>query len=58
MTDAKEPTVQELHHALDQLHMVCECSRPEVYSWYCNDPFAQAARQEAIEVLNRHWEAH
>jgi hypothetical protein len=49
------PTMEELYKALDDLHIVCECATvPEVEEWYRFDPFAQEARQNAIEVLLRY----
>lgn len=47
------PSYGEIHKALDELHVVCECATiPEVETWYRSDPFAKEARQQAIEVLS------
>ena len=49
------PTYAEMHKALDDLHIVCECATmPEVETWYRGDAFAKEARQRAIDVLCRH----
>ena len=49
------PTYAEMHKALDDLHIVCECATmPEVEAWYRGDAFAKEARQQAIDVLCRH----
>ena len=49
------PSYAEIHKALDDLHIVCECATvPEVEAWYRSDTFAKEARQRAIDVLCRH----
>lgn len=43
----------QLHKALDDLHVVCECaSDPVVADWYRTNTFAKEARERAITVLN------
>ncbi len=49
------PTIEELHKALDELHITCECAHPDIRDWYLSDPFAKEARQNAIEILSRYF---
>lgn len=47
------PTYEELRKSLDELHIVCECSREPIFTWYTTDVFATEARRNAIDVLMR-----
>jgi hypothetical protein len=43
--------LRRLYKTLDGLHIVCETSPPEIFSWYINDQFATEARDNALAIL-------
>jgi flagellar biosynthesis/type III secretory pathway protein FliH len=43
--------IDQLHRALDSLHIACETSPPRVSEWYSTGMFSRTARERALEAL-------
>jgi flagellar biosynthesis/type III secretory pathway protein FliH len=43
--------IDQLHRALDSLHLACETSPPDIYEWYSAGIFGPEAREKALEAL-------
>jgi hypothetical protein len=43
--------IDQLHRALDSLHIACETSPPRVSEWYSAGIFGTEARERALEAL-------
>ena len=46
----------EMRKALDELHVVIECAPGDIiHNWYCTDPLASQARDNALAILTRRY---
>jgi hypothetical protein len=43
--------IEQLHKALDGLHVTFEGARDNIFHWYVSDTFASTAREKALDAL-------